>query len=122
MAKVHFVSLGCPKNRVDAEHMLGLTVAGGHTIVQTPEEADAIVVNTCSFIGEAKKESIEAVLEMGEIKAKTGAKLIMSGCMAQRYVGELESEMPEVDAFLGTSDYASITSLLQIGHGHGHGH
>jgi ribosomal protein S12 methylthiotransferase len=113
MAKVHFVSLGCPKNRVDAEHMLGLTVQGGHTIVASPEEADAIVVNTCSFIGEAKKESIEAILEMGELKAKSGARLIMSGCMAQRYVGELESELPEVDAFLGTSDYASITRVLE---------
>jgi ribosomal protein S12 methylthiotransferase len=111
--KVHFVSLGCPKNRVDAEHMLGLTVAGGHSIVATPEEADAIVVNTCSFIGEAKRESIEAVLEMGALKEKTGAKLIMSGCMAQRYVGELEQEMPEVDAFLGTSDYAKIAEVLE---------
>lgn len=113
MARVHFVSLGCPKNRVDAEHMLGLTVAGGHEIVASPEHADAIVVNTCSFIGEAKKESIEAILEMGELKAKNGAKLIMSGCMAQRYVGELEAELPEVDAFLGTSDYAAITRVLE---------
>ena len=110
--KVHFVSLGCPKNRVDAEHMLGLTVAGGHTIVESPDDADAIVVNTCSFIGEAKRESIEAVLEMGAVKAKTGARLIMSGCMAQRYVGELEGEMPEVDAFLGTSDYMRIGDVL----------
>lgn len=112
MAKVHFVSLGCPKNRVDAEHMLGITMAGGHTVVESPEEADAIIVNTCSFIGEAKKESVEAVLEMGLLKAETGAKLIVSGCMAQRYVGELESELPEVDAFLGTSDYAKIEDVL----------
>ncbi len=110
--KVHFVSLGCPKNRVDAEHMLGLTVAGGHTIVESAEEADAIVVNTCSFIGEAKKESIEAILEMGQIKGRTGAKLVVSGCMAQRYIGELESELPEVDAFLGTSDYTQIGEVL----------
>ena len=110
--KVHFVSLGCPKNRVDAEHMLGLSVAGGHTIVETAEEADAIVVNTCSFIGEAKKESIEAILEMGQLKERTGAKLIVSGCMAQRYIGELESELPEVDAFLGTSDYTAIGDVL----------
>jgi ribosomal protein S12 methylthiotransferase len=112
MAKVHFVSLGCPKNRVDAEHMLGITLAGGHTVVERPEEADAIIVNTCSFIGEAKKESVEAVLEMGQLKGETGAKLIVSGCMAQRYVGELESELPEVDAFLGTSDYAKIEDVL----------
>lgn len=112
MAKVHFVSLGCPKNRVDAEHMLGITLAGGHTVVERPEDADAIVVNTCSFIGEAKKESVEAVLEMGQLKGETGAKLIVSGCMAQRYVGELEHELPEVDAFLGTSDYAKIEDVL----------
>src|ERR1041385_3223512 len=92
--------------------MLGLTVAGGHTVVASAEEADAIVVNTCSFIGEAKRESIDAILEMGEIKAKTGAKLVMSGCMAQRYVGELENEVPEVDAFIGTSDYAKIVDVL----------
>jgi ribosomal protein S12 methylthiotransferase len=112
MARVHFVSLGCPKNRVDAEHMLGITLAGGHTAVEDPAQADAIVVNTCSFIGEAKKESIEAVLEMGALKGATGARLIVSGCMAQRYVGELERELPEVDAFLGTSDYARIEDVL----------
>jgi len=112
MAKVHFVSLGCPKNRVDAEHMLGLSLAGGHTVVESAEEADAIIVNTCSFIGEAKKESIEAVLEMGQLKFGTNKKLIVSGCMAQRYVGELEKEMPEVDAFLGTSDYQKIGDVL----------
>jgi ribosomal protein S12 methylthiotransferase len=112
MARVHFVSLGCPKNRVDAEHMLGITLAGGHVAVEDPAQADAIVVNTCSFIGEAKKESIEAVLEMGALKGETGAKLIVSGCMAQRYAGELERELPEVDAFLGTSDYARIEDVL----------
>lgn len=112
MAKVHFVSLGCPKNRVDAEHMLGITLAGGHTVVERAEDADAIIVNTCSFIGEAKKESVDAVLEMGQLKADTGAKLIVSGCMAQRYVGELQGALPEVDAFLGTSDYAKIEDVL----------
>lgn len=112
MAKVHFVSLGCPKNRVDAEHMLGLSVEDGHSIVEDPAEADAIVINTCGFIGEAKQESIEAILEMGAIKRRTGAKLVVSGCMAQRYVGELQRELPEVDAFLGTSDYPRIGEVL----------
>jgi ribosomal protein S12 methylthiotransferase len=112
MAKLHFISLGCPKNRVDAEHMLGLTVAGGHTIVDDAAGADAIVVNTCSFIGEAKTESIEAILEMGQLKRAHGAKLIVSGCLAQRYVGELEHELPEVDAFIGTSDYQKIDDVL----------
>jgi ribosomal protein S12 methylthiotransferase len=113
MAKLHFISLGCPKNRVDAEHMLGLSVVGGHTVVDDPNDADAIVVNTCSFIGEAKTESIEAIVEMGNIKSQNGAKLIVSGCLAQRYVGELEHELPEVDAFLGTSDYQKIDDVLQ---------
>ncbi len=112
MARVHFVSLGCPKNRVDAEHMLGLSIEGGHAIVEDPEQADAIVINTCGFIGEAKQESIEAILEMGAVKAKTGAKLVVSGCMAQRYVTELERELPEVDVFLGTGDYAKIGEVL----------
>lgn len=113
--KVHFVSLGCPKNRVDAEHMLGLAASGGHEIVPSPEEADTIVVNTCAFIGEAKVESVNAILEMGEVKKRGGQKLVVSGCLAQRYVGELQKEMPEVDHFLGTSDYTSITTVLGDG-------
>lgn len=112
MARVHVVSLGCPKNRVDAEHMIGLSLAGGHELVDDPETADAIVVNTCSFIGEAKKESVEAILEMGEVKAVGGQRLIVSGCLAQRYVDDLESSLPEVDAFLGTSDYTAINTVL----------
>lgn len=110
--KVHFISLGCPKNRVDAEHMLGLAASDGHEIVGSPDEADTIVVNTCAFIGEAKVESVNAILEMGEVKKRGGQKLVVSGCLAQRYVAELEKELPEVDHFLGTSDYASITSVL----------
>lgn len=112
MARVHFVSLGCPKNRVDAEHMLGLSLAAGHELVQSPDEADAIVVNTCAFIGEAKVESVNTILEMAERKAAGGQKLIVSGCLAQRYIGELERELPEVDHFLGTSDYREIARVL----------
>lgn len=113
--KVHFVSLGCPKNRVDAEHMLGIALADGHQLVGSPEEADAIVVNTCSFIGDAKEESIDTILQMGDIKAEGGQKLIVSGCLAQRYVGDLESEMPEVDHFIGTSDFVHIGQVLSDG-------
>ncbi len=112
MSKVHFISLGCPKNRVDAEHMLGIALQGGHSLVDSPDDADAIVVNTCSFIGEAKKESIDAILRMGEIKKETGQKLIVTGCLAQRYGKELEESMPEVDHFLGTSDFTQITTAL----------
>jgi ribosomal protein S12 methylthiotransferase len=110
--RVHFLSLGCPKNRVDAEHMLGLVQRDGHEIVADPAEADTIVVNTCAFIGEAKVESVNAILEMAELKEKGGQRLVVSGCLAQRYVGELEGEMPEVDHFLGTADYAGISTLL----------
>ncbi len=112
MSKLHFISLGCPKNRVDAEHMLGLALNDGHELVDQPEDSDTIVVNTCSFIGEAKKESIEAILQMGEIKKKSGQKLIVTGCLAQRYGKELEKDMPEVDHFLGTSDFTEITKTL----------
>jgi len=112
MSKVHFISLGCPKNRVDAEHMLGIALEEGHALVDTPEKSDVIVVNTCSFIGEAKKESIETILRMGEIKKQTGQKLIVTGCLAQRYSKELEVEMPEVDNFLGTSDFTEVSKTL----------
>lgn len=113
MSQLHFISLGCPKNRVDAEHMIGLAMQEGHSLVDSPEESDTIIVNTCSFIGEAKKESIEAILQMGEIKKKFGQKLVVTGCLAQRYAKELESEMPEVDHFLGTADFTQISGALQ---------
>lgn len=113
MSKIHFVSLGCPKNRVDAEHMLGLALNDGHTLCDDPSEADTIVVNTCSFIGEAKKESIDTILRMGQLKEKGGQKLVVSGCLAQRYGKELEKEMPEVDHFLGTSDFTQISTVLE---------
>lgn len=112
MSKLHFISLGCPKNRVDAEHMIGLALQEGHQLVDSAEESDTIIVNTCSFIGEAKKESIDAILQMGEIKKKSGQKLVVTGCLAQRYAGELEQEMPEVDHFLGTADFTQIKTAL----------
>ncbi len=93
--------------------MLGLALSEGHQLVDSPEKSDTIIVNTCSFIGEAKKESIDAILEMAEIKKKYGQKLVVTGCLAQRYAGELEKEMPEVDHFLGTADFTQISSALQ---------
>ncbi|MEI6790213.1 MAG: 30S ribosomal protein S12 methylthiotransferase RimO [Myxococcaceae bacterium] len=113
MSQLHFISLGCPKNRVDAEHMIGLAMQEGHSLVDSPEASDTIIVNTCSFIGEAKKESIEAILQMAEIKKKYGQKLVVTGCLAQRYAKELETEMPEVDHFLGTADFTQIKGALQ---------
>jgi len=110
---VHFVSLGCPKNRVDTEVMLGHTTDAGHQIVAAPEDAEVIVVNTCGFIGEAKQESIDAILEMARHK-QTGAckRLVVAGCLSQRYPRELADEMPEVDHFIGTDEVAQIGDAI----------
>ena len=111
--RVYFVSLGCSKNRVDTEVMLGAAVGGGHEIVANPEDADAIVVNTCSFIGPAKEESVDTILEMAEFKKHGSAKqLIVTGCMPQRYSKELSDEIPEIDALLGSADYPHLGSVL----------
>ena len=110
---VHFVSLGCPKNRVDTEVMLGHTADAGHSLVTDPEAADVIVVNTCGFIGEAKQESIDAILEMARHKqAGTCKRLVVAGCLSQRYSKELSTEMPEVDQFIGTDEVASIAKAI----------
>jgi ribosomal protein S12 methylthiotransferase len=110
---VHFVSLGCPKNRVDTEVMLGHTAEAGHRLVEAPETAEVIVVNTCGFIGEAKQESIDAILEMARHKqAGTCKRLVVTGCLSQRYPKELAAEMPEVDQFLGTDEVGQITEAI----------
>jgi ribosomal protein S12 methylthiotransferase len=110
---IHFVSLGCPKNRVDTEVMLGHTVGAGHAIVAAPEDAEVIVVNTCGFIGEAKQESIDAILEMARHKeAGTCKRLVVAGCLSQRYPRELADEMPEVDHFIGTDEVGLIADAI----------
>jgi ribosomal protein S12 methylthiotransferase len=111
--KIHFVSLGCVKNRVDTEVMLGVAGRDGWRVVEEPDEAEVIVVNTCGFIGEAKKESIDTIFELAEYK-RVGAckKLVVSGCLSQRYPGELATQMPEVDHFLGSSDMLKLGSVL----------
>ncbi len=107
------MTLGCPKNRVDSEVMLGTLKQKGYTLVQEPGEAQVIVVNTCAFIGPAKQESVDSILEMAEFKkAGSCSTLVVTGCLSQRYGGELSQEMPEVDHFLGTSAYAQIGDLL----------
>src|SRR5580693_4795109 len=113
MRTIHFVSLGCVKNRVDTEVMLGVATGEGWRIVDEPDEAEVIVVNTCGFIGEAKKESIDTIFELAEYK-RVGAckKLVVSGCLSQRYPGELASQMPEVDHFLGSSDMLKLERVL----------
>ena len=110
---VHFVSLGCPKNRVDTEVMLGHTTGAGHQIVAAPEDAEVIVVNTCGFIGEAKQESIDAILEMARHKENGSCRrLVVTGCLSQRYPQELSADMPEVDHFLGTDEVGLITDAI----------
>jgi ribosomal protein S12 methylthiotransferase len=111
---VYFVSLGCPKNRVDTEVMLGLSDRAGFTIARAPEDADAIVVNTCGFIGEAKEESIDTILEMAKHKVDGKAKrLVVTGCLTQRYSGDLSRDLPEVDHFLGSGDVDKIVGALR---------
>ncbi len=110
---VYFVSLGCPKNLVDSQVMLGKLETEHYKMAPTPDDAEVIIVNTCSFIQAAKEESIETVLEMASYKDHGKCKaLVMSGCLPQRYSKEVEKEMPEVDLIIGTGQYHKITELL----------
>src|SRR6266542_3188864 len=110
--KVGFISLGCPKNLVDSEVMMGQLKQKGYQITADAEEADTVVVNTCGFIDSAKKESIEAILEAARFKTDGKARrLIVAGCLVERYRNELKAEMPEVDAFIGTSQINDILSV-----------
>ncbi|MFO0616057.1 MAG: 30S ribosomal protein S12 methylthiotransferase RimO [Polyangiaceae bacterium] len=116
LKQIHFVSLGCPKNRVDSEIMLGVASDEGYRITDDPSEAEVIVVNTCGFIGEAKKESIDAIFEMASMKERGRLeKLVVSGCLSQRHPVELAAEMPEVDHFLGSSDMLKLGAVLRGG-------
>jgi ribosomal protein S12 methylthiotransferase len=116
--KIGMVSLGCPKNLVDSEVMLGLAQQSGHQLTRDAAEADVLVVNTCAFIDKAKQESIDAILEMAEHK-KNGAckQLIVTGCMAERYREELRKEIPEIDVVLGTGEVPEIVNALATGSG-----
>jgi len=112
MHKVGFISLGCPKNLVDSEVMMGQLQQKGYTITADAREADTVVVNTCGFIDSAKKESIETILEAARLKTDGKAtRLIVAGCLVERYRDELKAEMPEVDAFIGTSQINDILSV-----------
>ncbi len=112
--KLLFVSLGCDKNLVDSEEMLGLLTRKGFEIVDDETQAEVIIINTCCFINDAKEESVNTILEMAEYK-KTGSckALIVTGCMAQRYKNEIIEEVPEVDAVLGTTSYEDIYRAIQ---------
>ncbi len=111
--KVGFVSLGCPKNLVDTEVMLGILGESGYEIVAAPHDADIIVVNTCGFIDAAKEESIQTILEMAEYKKYKCKLLIMTGCLAERYHNDILNELPEVDAVVGTGDYIKIADVIK---------
>ncbi len=112
--KVGFVSLGCPKNLVDSEVMMGQLVARGHELTPHPDQADVLVVNTCSFIDPAKKESVDTILEMAEYKKIGRAKkLIVAGCLVERYRGDIRQEMPEVDAIIGTNELEHIVAACE---------
>ena len=112
--KVGFVSLGCPKNLVDSEVMMGQLAARGHELTPNPAEADVLVVNTCSFIDPAKQESIDTILEMAEYK-KTGRarKLVVAGCLVERYRGDIRKQLPEVDAVIGTNEVEKIADVCE---------
>jgi len=116
--KIGMVSLGCPKNLVDSEVMLGLAQKDGHRLTRDAADADVLVVNTCAFIDKAKQESIDTILEMAEHK-KTGAcrRLIVTGCMAERYREELKAQIPEIDAILGTGEVPAIVDAIGGGSG-----
>lgn len=111
--KILFISLGCDKNLADSETMLGLLASRGYQIVDTEEDADVIIVNTCCFIHDAMEESIETILQMAEYKKSGSLKaLIVTGCMAERYREEITKEIPEVDAVLGTASYGHILDAV----------
>ncbi|MFL5301447.1 MAG: MiaB/RimO family radical SAM methylthiotransferase, partial [Anaeromyxobacteraceae bacterium] len=110
---VYMHTLGCPKNRVDSEVMLGTLADAGYRLVQEPARADVIVVNTCGFIESAKVESVDAIVELAELRrAGRCRKLVVTGCLVQRHGDELAAEIPEVDHFLGTGAYQDVARIV----------
>ena len=115
MPKVGFVSLGCPKNLVDSEVMLGTLAGQGYSITPHKEDADIIVVNTCGFIDSAKKESIDTILEMAELKTQGNCKkLVVAGCLAERYRAEIQKEIPEIDFIFGPDELGRVLEAVQL--------
>src|SRR6266446_5104945 len=114
MEKVHLLTLGCPKNLVDSELIMGALANAGFEFTTDPEAAQVLIINTCAFIEEAKKESIAVVLEAAELKKMApGRRLVVAGCMAQRYGAQLAEELPEVDVFIGTGNFLELPELLR---------
>ena len=110
--KIYIETLGCPKNTVDSENMAALLEKGGHSLVDSPEDSDAMIVNTCAFINDAKAESVDTILEMAQYKEEKDRLLIVTGCLSQRFSAELYDEIPEADIFLGVNDYEKINEIL----------
>ena len=109
-----FVSLGCDKNLVDSEYMIGMMADAGYQVIDDENEADVIIVNSCCFINDAKEESINTILELAELKKSGRLKaLVVTGCLAQRYKEEIIEEIPEVDAILGTNSYEDIVHAVE---------
>ena len=114
MEKVHLLTLGCPKNLADSELMLGALMRAGFEVTLDPGDAQVLIVNTCAFIEAAKKESIGAILEAAQVKKRgIGRRLVVAGCLAQRYGAELREELPEVDIFVGTGNFLALPELLR---------
>src|SRR5512140_2484883 len=111
--RVYMHTLGCPKNRVDSEVMLGTLAQAGFRLVQDPAAAEIVVVNTCGFIESAKVESVDAIVELAELKRSGRCrKLVVTGCLVQRHAQDLARELPEVDHFLGTGAYADVARIV----------
>src|SRR5713101_8863894 len=112
--KVHFTTLGCPKNQVDSELMLGMLTEAGHQIVEAAEAADCLVVNTCAFIDRAREESVNTILELAQLKNRGRCRsLIVTVCLTQRYGAEILRELPEIDGILGTSNLPRVVDLVR---------
>jgi ribosomal protein S12 methylthiotransferase len=112
--KVHLTTLGCPKNQVDSELMLGMLTEAGFPLATVPEDAECVIVNTCAFIDRAREESINTILELAKLKERGSCRaLIVTGCLTQRYGGDILREMPEVDGILGTSNLSRIVDLVR---------
>src|SRR5437764_515974 len=112
--KVHLTTLGCPKNQVDSELMLGMLTEAGFPLAARPEDAECLIVNTCAFIDRAREESVQTILELARLKERGRCRaMIVTGCLTQRYGGEIMREMPEIDGILGTSNLPAIVDLVR---------
>jgi ribosomal protein S12 methylthiotransferase len=112
--RVHFISLGCPKNLVDSEIMAGTLMQDGFEVVGEAEDADTVIVNTCGFIEDSKKESIQRILDMSQLKEQGQVKrVVVAGCLTQRYKNDLVEGLPEADLFVGSGEFQNIGKILK---------